>query len=274
METDQRMAKPEEVRQFASQINRGFYLLSNVSLTLEEKQARLDDALRIIAETRHLRNALLSKVADALAKERKTNTTVDDECRSVVKDERIEAVLNRIAEAIGIRCDNCQHFRREFLGAICGQSGLLGCEYWTHNRSEVPKEVRYTAKEMREASDTFWVGGVICEVKNNEGRVVRQIKDDVIIAMLRQAAASEEYRQYLDIEVTRLEDELRKRDLELFEAKRKLTSGDTFKEVLDQVRFELNSAKKMREFEKDDKTCELLDLRIEAFQRVLRKAGE
>ncbi len=46
----------------------------------------------------------------------------------------------------------------------------------------------YTSAEMREAADTFWVGGVICEVKNAEGRVLRHIKSDEIIAMLRQAA--------------------------------------------------------------------------------------
>ena len=46
----------------------------------------------------------------------------------------------------------------------------------------------YTAKEMREAADTFWVGGVICEVKDEDGRVVKHIKHDAIIAMLRQAA--------------------------------------------------------------------------------------
>lgn len=262
METDQRFAKPEEVRQLASQMDCGSNLLTRVSYTLEEKQARLDEALRIIDETRHLRNALLVKVAEALSKERETNTTVDDECRSVVKDERIEAVLDRIAEAIGIRCDNCEHFRREFKGAICGRRGMVGCECWSHNRSTMPKVVRHTVAEMRETADTIF---------NTD--LWRGLFEK-IQSMLRQAADSEEYRQYLDIEITRLADELNKRDHELAEVKRKLTTGDTFKEVLDQVRFELNSAMKMREFEKDDKTCELLDLRIEAFQRVLRKAGE
>ena len=46
----------------------------------------------------------------------------------------------------------------------------------------------YTPQEMREAADNFWVGGVICEVKDEQGRVVKQIKDDAVIAMLRQAA--------------------------------------------------------------------------------------
>lgn len=54
---------------------------------------------------------------------------------------------------------------------------------------------RYTSKELREAADTFWVGGVICEVKDAEGCVVRYIKDDVIKAMLRQAADAEEERE-------------------------------------------------------------------------------
>lgn len=60
----------------------------------------------------------------------------------------------------------------------------------------------YTSAEMREAADTFWVGGVICEVKDAEGRVVRHIKDDVIKAMLRQAAD-------LQDDNTRLSTELR-----------------------------------------------------------------
>ena len=46
----------------------------------------------------------------------------------------------------------------------------------------------YTAKELREAADNFWVGGVICEVKGEDGRVVKHINHDAIIAMLRQAA--------------------------------------------------------------------------------------
>lgn len=46
----------------------------------------------------------------------------------------------------------------------------------------------YTAQEMREAADNFWVSGVISEVKDEDGRVVKQIKNDAIIAMLRQAA--------------------------------------------------------------------------------------
>ena len=280
METDPRFVKPKELRQFASNLSRGGELIFRALDTLEEKQKRLDEALRIIDETRHLRNALLTKVAEALAKERNTNTEVNDECRSVVKDERIEAVLDRIAEAIDIRCDNCQHFRREFLGAICGRRGLVGCERWSHNRSTMPKVVRHTVEEMRMAADSLLTDWEPCATKEKD-RNCRDCADEPLcskcreaVSMLRQAADSEEYRQYLDIEVTRLADELNKRDLELAEVKRKLTSGDTFKEVLDQVRFELNSAMKMREFEKDDKTCELLDLRIEAFQRVLRKAGE
>lgn len=51
---------------------------------------------------------------------------------------------------------------------------------------------KYTSQEMREAADNFWVGGVICEVRDGQGRVVKQIKDDVVIAMLRQAADTEE----------------------------------------------------------------------------------
>ena len=47
---------------------------------------------------------------------------------------------------------------------------------------------RYTAQDIREAADNFWVGGVICEVKDESGRVVRQIKSEEVIAMLRQAA--------------------------------------------------------------------------------------
>lgn len=48
--------------------------------------------------------------------------------------------------------------------------------------------MKYTAQEMREAADNFWVGGVICEVKDKDGRVVKHIKHDAVIAMLRQAA--------------------------------------------------------------------------------------
>lgn len=47
---------------------------------------------------------------------------------------------------------------------------------------------RYTAKDMREAADNFWVNGVICEVKDKDGHVVKHIKHDAVIAMLRQAA--------------------------------------------------------------------------------------
>lgn len=46
----------------------------------------------------------------------------------------------------------------------------------------------YTAAELREAADNFWVGVVICEVKDEDGRVVKHIKHDEVIAMLRQAA--------------------------------------------------------------------------------------
>lgn len=51
---------------------------------------------------------------------------------------------------------------------------------------------KFTAQEMREAADNFWVGGVICEVRDGQGRVVKQIKDDAVISMLRQAADTEE----------------------------------------------------------------------------------
>ena len=47
---------------------------------------------------------------------------------------------------------------------------------------------KYTAEEIREAADNFGVGGVICEVKDEDGRVVKHIKHDAVIAMLRQAA--------------------------------------------------------------------------------------
>ena len=280
METDPRFVKPEELRQFASNLSRGGELIFRALDTLEEKQKRLDEALRIIDETRNLRNALLTKVAEALAKERNTNTEVNDECRSVVKDERIEAVLDRIAEAIGIRCDNCEHFHSEFKGAICGRSGLVGCEEWVHNRSKNPLVVRYTPGDMREAANNLLSDWEPCASKEKDDRNCRDCADWSLcskcreaVAMLRQAAVSEDHRQFLDIEVTRLSDELKKRDLELAELKQRKHS-DMLKEVLEQVRFELNSAMKMREYEKDDKTCELLDLRIEAFQRVLRKAGE
>lgn len=66
----------------------------------------------------------------------------------------------------------------------------------------------YTSAEMREAADTFWVGGVICEVKDAEGRVVRHIKDDVIKAMLRQAANSNEELTNLRVNVNRLREEV------------------------------------------------------------------
>lgn len=46
----------------------------------------------------------------------------------------------------------------------------------------------YTAQELREAADNFWVGGIICKVKDENGRVVKHIKHDAIIAMLRQSA--------------------------------------------------------------------------------------
>lgn len=46
----------------------------------------------------------------------------------------------------------------------------------------------FTAQEMREAADNFWVGGVISEVKDEAGRVVKHIKHDAVIAMLHQAA--------------------------------------------------------------------------------------
>lgn len=80
-------------------------------------------SLGIAHKERDLFKKQLDSVVEELKLQWKKNTTINDECEAVVKNEKIEDVIVAIASAVGFTCDNCS------VGAVehCYKSGRKMC---------------------------------------------------------------------------------------------------------------------------------------------------